>query len=358
MGKCAENRRLLSLDALRGLDMLFIIGLDQILRAVAGLLPGAAGEGLRLQMGHVAWEGLAVYDLIFPLFVFISGVAMYCSQARAAEKGLSRLQMAAKLWERALLLVVLGWLVNLEAKWMIGSMRYASVLGLIGLSCALAGSLALLLRTGLLRALLAGGILAAVFYVQRSGGDMTPSGCVNAAIDAMYCPGRLHLGVLDPEGPLCIVSATALCLCGMLAGEWVGLRLPRVRGAAGLVCAGAVLLAVACVCGPVIKNIWTPAFVLVSAGVGCVLLGVFHLLVDTPGGARWSLPLRIVGANALFIYLVTHALPYGTVVQKLCGWALAVLPEPLVPLGYGLCYLALAWLLCLCLWWRRIFIRI
>lgn len=346
MVESSYRRRLVSLDALRGFDMLFIIGLELVLRAVAGFLPEEAGRWLQLQMGHMAWEGLAVYDLIFPLFVFISGVAMHYSQARAMERGLSRCRIACKLWKRACVLVALGWLVNWDARWMSGDVRLASVLGLIGLSCAMAGSLALILRRRIPLVLSTVAILAGVYILQLVGGDMSPSGCVNAAIDAQFCPGRLHLGVLDPEGPLCIISATALCLCGMHAGAWLELGLPRGRAAAGLVGAGALALLAGCLSGPIIKNIWTPSFVLASAGVSSALLGIFHLVCDSAAGAKWSWPLRVVGVNALFIYLATHALPYGTIVQRLCGWALAALPAQLAPLGYSVCYLGVAWLLC------------
>lgn len=346
-------RRLGSLDALRGFDMLFIIGLGMVLCAAAGFLPAPAGQWLRLQMGHVPWEGLAVYDLIFPLFVFISGVAMYCSQTQALEKGKSRRRMAGKLWRRACVLVALGWLVNLDFKWQGADFRFASVLGLIGISCALAGSLALILRQRLWLVLVTIAILAGVYALQLVGGDMTPSGCVNAAIDARLCPGRLHLGTLDPEGPLCIVSATALCLCGMHAGAWLGRGLPRGRAAIGLVGAGLAAALMGCLVGPIIKNIWTPSFVLVAAGVSSVLLGLFHLWFDSPKGEKRSFPLRVVGVNALFIYMVTHALPFGEMVQKVSGWATNLLPTQLVPVGYSMCYLGIAWLLCFYMWWRR-----
>ena len=69
-------QRLESLDALRGLDMLCIIGLDALVYAIYAVAPGDTTRMLAAQFGHKDWSGLALYDLIFPLFVFISGVAM------------------------------------------------------------------------------------------------------------------------------------------------------------------------------------------------------------------------------------------------------------------------------------------
>ena len=361
MGDPTVQGRVISLDALRGLDMLMIIGMSETLHALATRLPEGRGAWLAEQMGHVEWSGLAVYDLIFPLFVFISGAVMHISLERGAERGSIRL--GGKLWVRAALLVMLGWLVNGGLTWELHSMRFASVLGLIGISCAVAGCLALALRRWWKMALAALLILLAVGLLQFYGGDMTPEGCVNARVDALLCPGRLHLGCLDPEGPLCIVSAVALCLGGMLAGRALcaGSRLWAKRWRTGLALAGVgvLLLGVALCSGCVIKKIWTPAFVLSAAGVGFLLLALFHYVFDSKRGAAWSTPLRVVGANALFIYLATHVLPFGELSQRVfCGLQRELLPADWLSVARPLCSLLLAWLLCFCLWRRRIYIKI
>ena len=86
----ANDKRLYSVDALRGFDMLLIIGLGSLLWNVGALHSGSSwGRELQAQMGHAAWEGLHAYDLIFPVFVYISGVCMKCGcyvEFRAAFK--------------------------------------------------------------------------------------------------------------------------------------------------------------------------------------------------------------------------------------------------------------------------------
>ena len=349
-----------SLDALRGLDILFIIGLDTVLRRLAGLMPeGELRHEIYRQMGHVAWEGLTLYDLIFPLFVLISGAAMYFSVSRGREIGRSRVATIARLWQRAAILIICGWLVNGPLLWRLSEMRYASVLGLIGISCALAGCAALFLR----RLWQIGGsallILLAVGIAQTMGGDMTPTGCLNARVDALLCPGVLHSGSYDPEGPLCILSATALCLLGYCAGAFLSVRKhSRLRISCAMGILGALLLLIGQSCGPVIKGIWTPSFTLSAAGIGYMLLAAFHLLCDSARGAVWCLPLRIVGVNALFIYLVTHVLPFADIVERIFGGGIReLLPPSIAPLAHALCYLALAWTLCYALWKKNIFIK-
>lgn len=363
MGTPLVQGRVISLDALRGLDMLMIIGMSDTLYAFAKCLPEEWGEWLAGQMGHVEWCGLAVYDLIFPLFVFISGAVMHISLARGADRGCSMLVLSSKLWNRATLLIMLGWLVNGSLTWELHSMRFASVLGLIGISSAVAGYLAMALRRWWKLALAAWLILLTVGLLQFYGGDMTPKGCVNARVDALLCPGKLYYGCFDPEGPLCIASAVALCLCGMLAGRVLcaGSRRWAERWRTGLALAvlGVFLLVVSLCSGFVIKKIWTPAFVLSSAGVGFLLLALFHYVFDNERGAAWSTPLRVVGANALFIYLITHILPFGELSQRIfCGLQHKLLPADWLSVARPLCSLLLAWLLCFYLWRRRIFIKL
>ena len=75
MNKTAtKSERLLSLDTLRGFDMFWIIGAEELIRHLAKLWPSM--DPLANQLSHAKWIGLHAYDLIFPLFMFISGVAI------------------------------------------------------------------------------------------------------------------------------------------------------------------------------------------------------------------------------------------------------------------------------------------
>lgn len=291
---------------------------------------------------------------------------MFFSISRGRGKG--RLRQAAKLWRRAAILVFLGMLVNGRLTWDVQEMRFASVLGLIGVSCAGAGCIALVAPRWWQALTAAVVILLIVGGLQYFGGDMTMAGCVNAKLDALLCPGRLHHGVIDPEGPLCVVSAVALCLGGYLAGAWLsyGSRLFAARRftALALAAPGVALLLFAGCCGPIIKKIWTPSFVLASAGVGCILLALFHLLFDGKEGKGTllrgaSVFLRVVGMNAIFAYMIAHVIPLEDLSQRLfCGLQEALLPEAYLALSRAFCVLLLTWLLCFYLWRRKIFFKV
>lgn len=354
--------RLLSLDALRGADILVIAGLDALVYRLAPLFPqNNFMQGLRAQMGHVAWEGLAAYDLVFPLFVFLAGVSLCLSlQRRAAQSAWRRL---GHLWMRAALLVVLGWAINGSLTFHPSDMRFASVLGLIGLSGAMTGTVVMLWRERTWGCVLTAAVLlAGVGAAQYLGGDFTPRGCFNARVDALLCPGRLHLGGLDPEGPLCIVSATALCLGGYAAGK--ALQTERVWRRFALLLGFAVLCLLFASPLPCIKNIWTPGFTLIAAGTGCALLALFHLLLDCcPTGAHfltlWSYPFRVAGCNALFLYLFTHLFNLPALAERLsCGLWRTLLPANALPAAYEATALLLAWLIAIWLYRRRLFIHL
>lgn len=356
----APTGRLVSLDALRGLDMLVILGLDALVVQVAALNPQSAFWcGAARQFGHVEWEGLAAYDLVFPLFVFMAGMSMCFSLCKAEREGAGRLACCLRLWYRAAWLVLLGFMVNGDLSWDLQGMRFASVLGLIGLSGALAGGLALAGRCAATRIVLALLLLGGVGAAQYFGGDMGPHGCVNAKVDALLCPGLLHHGSTDPEGPLCIVSATSLCLAGVLCGQILLCTQKAWKRVLRLSLAGAVCLAAGFVTGPVIKNIWTPAFVLAAAGCGYLLVAAFHLVIDIWRLRVWCYPLRVVGMNALFVYTFTHVIPFRGLTTRLFGGTLqaCVAPEYLA-VSESACGLLLAWLLCFYLYRKGIFIRL
>ena len=351
--------RLTSLDVMKGIDMMLIIGLGSVLWNIGAMNEQHGwGKTLMQQMGHAKWEGLHIYDLIFPLFVYMSGVAMNLSMRRRLSNSQSKARMLWHLWSRAILLVVAGWLVNGPLSWDIQNMRLASVLGLIGISGALSGTLALVLRRPLPIGITAAVLGISIWAAQQYCGNYTPTGSVNAAIDAALCPGKLYFTIYDPEGPLCIISATVLSILGFLSG-WVFTNgictTKRV-----LILTGAGLLSlIVSTSGPIIKNIWTPCFVASAAGVGALLLAALHLLCDALPWNKWCCPFKIVGSNALFIYLITNLIDFGKLATHIFGGTCsAIFPAEWQGVALSSCFLLLAWLLCYFLHRHRLYIRL
>src|SRR5450432_3779469 len=113
-GEPSANSRLDSLDALRGFDMFWIIGAEDILHTMARATGSPFWTALSDQFTHPEWNGFHLYDLIFPLFLFIAGVATPYSLERAMEKGASRRKLLGRILRRALLLILLWIIYNNE----------------------------------------------------------------------------------------------------------------------------------------------------------------------------------------------------------------------------------------------------
>ena len=84
------SNRIASIDALRGFDMLWITGGEEIIHSLYKLYPSSFTHGLSTQFEHVAWAGFRFYDLIFPLFLFIVGVVLPFSITKRLEAGANR----------------------------------------------------------------------------------------------------------------------------------------------------------------------------------------------------------------------------------------------------------------------------
>ena len=100
------GKRLASLDAVRGFDMLFIMGFSTLVIAVCKLFPNGTESWICQQMNHVAWDGIRHHDTIFPLFIFIAGISFPFSYAKQQEKGVPRGKIYWKAIRRALILVL------------------------------------------------------------------------------------------------------------------------------------------------------------------------------------------------------------------------------------------------------------
>ena len=129
--KPSAPQRLLSLDALRGFDMLFIMGFAGLVVALCKLWPGDFSAWMSAQMGHAAWDGFFHHDTIFPLFLFIAGISFPFSLAKQRGKGLGERSIRMKVIRRGLTLVALGLVYNGLFNLDFATLRLPSVLGRI-----------------------------------------------------------------------------------------------------------------------------------------------------------------------------------------------------------------------------------
>ena len=275
-----KGKRLLSIDTLRGVDMLFIMGLAPLILAICRLFPGGENSWIASQMHHVDWNGLTIMDMVFPLFLFIAGLSFPFSYAKQVAKGYSPWQIHRKIFVRCALLILLGIVYNGFFK-LEFPQRYASVLGRIGLAWMFAALLYVHCKRSV-RIILAVVVLVGYGFLialvgapdaPAGAGPLTQDGCLHGYIDRLLLPGRLHRGNFDPEGLLGVIPATVTAMLGMFTGEFVRVPEAEISGSRKTrwMLGAAALLLVAGLLGslvlPLNKELWTSRFVLMVGAI-------------------------------------------------------------------------------------------
>ncbi len=359
--------RLLSVDALRGFDMFWILGVEQLAETIAKAVNQPWIEPYTGQLVHASWEGFHVLDLVFPLFVFISGVSSVFSVRRSIEKS-GRWATVRKIFVRAVLLFALGILYNHGLTHGFEEVRIMGVLQRIAL-CSFFTGLAVCFLRARYRALLFVALLVGYWYVMTTVavpgvgvGHFEEGHNLADYLDRVYLPLHKFVGDHDPEGLLSTFPAIATCLLGSLAG--VFLRAERFRPFVKVV---ALLLGGAAMAGlgwawnlefPVIKKIWTSSYVLVAGGYSLALLGLFYGLIDVRGWSWWAKPFIWIVSNAIVLYLSTEFIAYGAIANALVGGPIAAAWGVWGPVLIAAVSVLLAVLLARVLYVRKIFLRV
>ncbi|HET7911760.1 MAG TPA: heparan-alpha-glucosaminide N-acetyltransferase domain-containing protein, partial [Pseudolabrys sp.] len=224
-----QTRRVLSVDALRGFSIFWIIGadgaviaLERILRDKGPVL-ASIGSFLGTQMTHADWEGFRFYDFIFPLFIFITGASIVLALPRLVERE-GRAKVHLHVLRRALVLYVLGVIYYGGVGHQLSDMRFVGILQRIAVCYLFASILFLNLSwRGLVAALvvLLVGYWALLTFVPVPGvgvASYQPETNLANWIDLHFLPGRLWDETRDPEGLLSTIPAIGTCLLGVLAG--------------------------------------------------------------------------------------------------------------------------------------------
>jgi predicted acyltransferase len=367
-----ESQRLMSIDALRGFDMFWILGADSLVYAIHKLGDSAPTRLLYTQLTHCLWQGVHFYDLIFPLFVFIMGVSTVFSLTKIiAQEG--RGAAVKRIVRRSVLLFIIALIYSggFTNPW--PDLRLLGVLNRIALCYFFGGlmfcflppralvavTVALLLGYwGIMKyvpmrditmkedalaaqAQAAGDSRLAAQFLNINSASNNPSAIkdspVWAAAQKMYfattnmvkgkydmgynvcnhfdfehLPARQYNVFWDPEGILSTLPAIATGLLGIFAGLLLrSQNLPDERKIFWLFVMGISGVIFGFLWGtqfPIIKKIWTSSYVLVAGGYSSILLGAFYWIVDMKKWRLWCQPFVWVGMNPITLYLVSNFL--------------------------------------------------
>jgi predicted acyltransferase len=363
------SQRLYSLDALRGFDMFWIIGGEEIFHSMAKATGSPFWQVLSDQFEHPAWNGFHFYDLIFPLFLFIAGVATPYSVGKEREKGTPRNKLLVRVIRRGLILVLLGIIYNNGLKiHPLSEIRFCSVLGRIGLAYMFANIIYLYTKERgqviWFVALLIGYWLLLLFNSAPGfpHGDLTMQGNFASYIDRSVIPGRLYLGIHDPEGLVSTIPAIGTGLLGILAGNLLKNSPLSPAGKAGrLALAGVISLVLALLWNtvfPINKNLWTSSFVLNVGGISLLLLSAFYYVIDVLGYRKWAFFFSVIGMNSILIYLSGHFINWKYANDGFFYWVGQIVASPYNAVAMVFCFLAVKWFFLYFLYKKKVFLRV
>lgn len=380
LNKNQESQRLISLDALRGFDMFWIIGGEHIIHALAELTGWPALNWISAQMHHTVWNGCTFYDMIFPLFLFISGVSMPFSFGKkviaANVKSTFELPSDVKrkiyrdMLRRTAILIFLGLVVNGLFKFNgYENTRFASVLGRIGIAWFFAGLIYLncnLKKQVLWFCFILIGYWLAMVLIPVPGfgaGNLTMEGSLESYIDRLFLPGRLHSKVHDPEGILSTIPAIATGLLGIFTGTFIKeKRYDPLKSVYFLLLASALLillgLAWDCVF-PINKRLWSSSFVLFVGGYSIAFFASFYLIIDVLGWKKWTFPFLLIGMNSIVIYLaVEGVINFGYTAEFIFGGLINLTSESLHVLLKAVSVVLIEFLFLYFLYRKKVFLRV
>ncbi len=362
-----NRSRLLSLDALRGFNMFWIIGGEDIFHALHKISHAGIFAFLVRSLTHKDWEGFAPYDLIFPLFVFIVGVSLVFSLSGSLERA-GRAATVRKIIRRAVLLYLIGIVYYGGIAEGIGHVRLLGVLQRIAIVYLFAGLLFVSVRPRTLVIVclsLLVGYWALMTFVPVPGvgaGNFAQGQNLANYLDKHYLPLRKWDGDHDPEGLLSTLPAIATGLLGVFAGLLLrNDAVTKPRKVLWLLAAGIVAVALGWLWAlqfPVIKKIWTSSYVLVAGGYSFLLLAVFYLVIDVWNVRRWAVPFVWIGVNPITLYLAAEFVNFQGIAKRFAGSPVQTALGNYGPLLLVCIGMTFVFALARFLYRRRIFVRL
>jgi predicted acyltransferase len=367
--KLARPERLTSIDALRGFDMFWIVGGDDIAKALANWWSTPASKGFAEQFEHVAWEGFRFYDLIFPLFLFTVGVVLPFSLRKYQTGDQPRAVAFGRLARRVVLLFLLGLIYNNLLRFDFANLRVAGVLQRIAICYGIAAVIFLLTNARtqvILFVAILVGYWAILMYVpspESTAGDLSIETNLAGYLDRHYLPGKIYksyYGFGDNEGLLSTIPAVATALLGVLAGHWLLSSQGRWIKALGLAAAGMVCLGLGTLWArefPIIKILWTSTYVLIAGGWSLLLLALFYTIIDVLKLRAWAFFFVVIGVNAITIYVASRIIPFDEIAHFFLDGA-AQYSGSFRPAVVLIGTVAIEWLFLLHLYRNKIFLRV
>jgi predicted acyltransferase len=316
------TKRLVSIDALRGFDMFWIMGGDFLFRSFRQIYDCPFTKEMEIQMEHVQYEGFHFYDFIFPLFLFIVGISISLSLPRTIERE-GKTTALKHIALRSLILFLLGVFYmggianGVDNIYLVGVLQRISVAYFFSaiLFCFF-GNRGMAIIIVLL--LIGYYMLLAFVPVPGYGEPSFEQGRNLAHYIDQWLPGQKFEGTI-----LSTLGAVANVLIGILIGKLLRIKdISNQRKVIMLFICGFICLLTGYFFGiwfPIIKAIWTSSYVLVACGYGMILLAIFYQLIEVWEFQIWARPFVWIGMNSITIYIASALLNFRKLSLRFVG---------------------------------------
>ena len=373
------RNRLESLDALRGFDLFCLVALESVMHA---LNRAADAEWLRPLMWcftHVEWEGLSTWDLVMPLFLFMSGVSIPFALGRYRGASAPR-AVYWRIVKRVLLLWVFGMICQGNLLGLDPDRLYLYSNTLQAIAVGYLAAALLFLHTRLLTQAGVAVMLLLMYWGAMSwiqvdgygGGNYTPDGNLAEWVDRTVL-GRWRDGATVEQGRvvfagwyhytwvLSSLNFIVTVLTGLFAGQILKRdRLSPARKTGWLLLTGLGMMLAGWAWSfdqPVIKRLWTSSMTLISSGCCMVLMALFYGLIDYKHWWRPGTWLRVYGMNSIAAYMLAVCVSFRSI-----GESVFYGLQPYLGSYYGvwmeICNAAVIYLILRELYRRQIFLRV
>ena len=315
------TRRLVALDLLRGLTLAFMIMVND----------NGDGQHAYWAMKHAAWNGFTPTDLVFPTFLFLVGITTVMSTASRLSRGATKQSLFLHALWRAVVLFLLGLLVNSFPHFNLHTLRFYGVLPRIAICYLIIATLYLISSDWRNKAVIAVAALIAYWALMRFvpvPGYGVPTHDIPlldrdanlaAWLDrAIFPASHLYEHTRDPEGLLSTLPALATALFGMLTGEWLRASRTIMEKTKGIAIAGITALLLGGLWNfwfPINKKLWTSSYVLYAVGWSLLLLAFWMWVVEvreknpkSKPEPWWYTVLLVFGMNAIASYVLSELL--------------------------------------------------
>lgn len=316
-----QSHRLASLDILRGFDLFLLLFLQPILVSISRAYSSPWYDAVMHQLDHEIWQGFRLWDLVMPLFLFMTGAAMPFSFSKYRSQPNARSAIYRRILRRVLLLFVAGMIVqgNLLAFSLDSLKIYNNTLQAIAAGYLIAA--VILLNLSPKWQILATALLMIIYSIPMALlGDFNHGSSFAFNVDAIIL-GNFR-GDLTYTWVWSSLNFGATVMFGALAGTLMKnpRNLPRTKIAAILVATGCILSILGLALNhiePIIKRLWTSSMTIYSAGLCYILMALFYWWIDVLGHSRGLNWLKIYGMNAITAYVIGEVINFRSIVQSI-----------------------------------------